>query len=178
MPKPIMKAAKVKSSSAGSCAIKVMQVSAAKATSGPAVSAQRSRVPDQPETQNEAMVQPSEITIVTKLTKIGETPCTTCSSKGRNKVTEVCAIACMVNTQRQSPIGALSESACEGKSLLPALRSRTKVEATKRTAVAMRVPRNIGSSTGPVAATAKTPTVSMPRRKKGKGGTAPRSASV
>jgi len=37
----------------------------------------RSRVPDQPETEKVAMLQPSEITMLRKLIKTGETPWTT-----------------------------------------------------------------------------------------------------
>ena len=71
------KALTVSITSPGSNAIKVSPTRPAKATSGPQRSAMRSRVPDQPETEKVAMLQPSEITMLRKLIKTGETPWTT-----------------------------------------------------------------------------------------------------
>ena len=62
--------------------------------SGPDTSATRSRFPDHPETVKVPVVHPIEMTMLRKLITTGETWCTTCSSNGRNKVTEVCVIPC------------------------------------------------------------------------------------
>src|SRR5271156_5236000 len=123
IPNPIVKAHKVNTTSPGSSATEVRHTSAANASSGPNHSANRSRGPDQPDAPNEPTVQPNEIVMVTKLTNSGDTPCTTCSSSGRNRVTEVCVIAWSDRIHSASPIGAVNDTALAGKSLLPASRS-------------------------------------------------------
>ena len=135
--------------------------------SGPDTSATRSRFPDHPETVKVPVVHPIEMTMLRKLITTGETWCTTCSSNGRNKVTEVCVIPYNARIHNASPIGALTDSAPRGKRLSAARRSSRKVRPTSATAAAIKRIRDAVPGTDPLAATQITPPAKVPNRKNG-----------
>ena len=90
-----------------------------------------------------------------KLITNGDTPCTTCSNNGRNKVTEVCVIPCRARIHSASPIGALIDEAPRGRECRrPSVDQ--KVRPTSATATAIkRTPRS-NPGTDPLAATHST----------------------